>query len=75
MSESSFSDYMRLLYEKAYFDFTEMINLAVQFLEADPDEDEDAAARPAITSATTSATSSSTSTRTSTRSRSGLSGG
>ncbi|KUI44918.1 DNA helicase [Mycobacterium sp. IS-1590] len=34
--------YLRLLVEKAEFDFTEMINLAVSFLEADPDEDEDA---------------------------------
>lgn len=34
--------YLRLLVEKAQFDFTEMINLAVSFLEADPDEDEDA---------------------------------
>src|SRR3954465_13087040 len=30
--ESSFSDYMRLLYDKAYFDYTEIIHLAVQFL-------------------------------------------
>ncbi len=35
---------MRLLYEKAYFDYTEIINLAVQFLEGDEDDDEDAAA-------------------------------
>jgi DNA helicase-2/ATP-dependent DNA helicase PcrA len=41
--ESSFDDYMRLLYDKAYFDYTEMINLAVQFLEGDENEDEDAA--------------------------------
>ena len=34
---------MKLLYEKAYFDFTEIINLAVQFLEGDEDDDEDAA--------------------------------
>jgi ATP-dependent DNA helicase UvrD/PcrA len=33
--ESSFSDYMRLIYEKAYFDYTEIIHLAVQFLEGD----------------------------------------
>lgn len=32
-------DYMKLLYDNAYFDFTEMINLAVQLLEGDPDED------------------------------------
>jgi DNA helicase II / ATP-dependent DNA helicase PcrA len=38
--QSSFRDYMALLYEKAYFDYTEIINLAVQFLEGD---DEDAA--------------------------------
>jgi DNA helicase II / ATP-dependent DNA helicase PcrA len=36
---SSFNDYMRLLYEHAYFDFTEMIHLAVQFLEGDAGED------------------------------------
>ena len=41
--ESSFRDYMKLFYENAYFDFTEMINLAVQFLEGDEDDDEDAA--------------------------------
>lgn len=39
----SYMDYMRLLYENRYFDFTEMINLAVQLLEGDPDEDGDAA--------------------------------
>ncbi len=39
----SFESYMALLYEKASFDYTEMINLAVQFLEADPDADEEAA--------------------------------
>jgi len=39
---SSFEDYMKLLYGHAYFDFTEMINLAVQFLEGDADEDESA---------------------------------
>ncbi len=38
--QSSFRDYMGLIYEKAYFDYTEIINLAVQFLEGD---DEDAA--------------------------------
>ena len=32
-------DYMKLLYDNAFFDFTEMINLAVQLLEGDPDED------------------------------------
>lgn len=36
-------DYMGLLYEHRYFDFTEMINLAVQFLEGDPAEDVEAA--------------------------------
>lgn len=36
----SLDDYMRLLYSNSYFDFTEMINLAVQFLEGDPDEDD-----------------------------------
>ena len=35
-------DYMKLLYDHAYFDFTEMINLAVQLLEGDPDEDAEA---------------------------------
>lgn len=40
--ESSFGDYMKLLYEKAYFDYTEMINLAVQFLEGDESEEQDA---------------------------------
>jgi DNA helicase II / ATP-dependent DNA helicase PcrA len=39
----SFQDYMRLLYEKAQFDYTEMINLAVQLLEADASADNDAA--------------------------------
>lgn len=37
---SSFENYMQLLYGHAYFDFTEMIHLAVQFLEGDIDEDE-----------------------------------
>lgn len=32
--------YMSLLYGNAFFDFTEMINLAVQLLEGDADEDE-----------------------------------
>jgi DNA helicase-2/ATP-dependent DNA helicase PcrA len=41
--QSSFRDYMGLIYEKAYFDYTEIINLAVQFLERDEDDDEDAA--------------------------------
>lgn len=36
---TSFEDYARLLYGNAYFDFTEMINLAVQLLEADPTDD------------------------------------
>ncbi len=39
---SSFENYMKLLYGHAYFDFTEMINLAVQFLEGDADADEGA---------------------------------
>ena len=34
---------MGLIYEKAYFDYTEIINLAVQFLEGDEVGDEDAA--------------------------------
>lgn len=34
--------YMKLLYDNAYFDFTEMINLAVQLLEGDPAEDAEA---------------------------------
>jgi DNA helicase-2/ATP-dependent DNA helicase PcrA len=38
----SLAAYLKLLYAKADFDFTEMINLAVQLLEADPSE-EDAA--------------------------------
>ncbi len=42
--ESSFGNYMRMLYEKAYFDYTEMINLAVQLLEGDETSDSDAAA-------------------------------
>lgn len=41
--EASFRDYMTLLYGHANFDFTEIINLAVQLLEADPDEDGEAA--------------------------------
>lgn len=41
--KSSFRDYMTLIYEKAYFDYTEIINLAVQFIEGDEDDDEDAA--------------------------------
>ena len=39
----SYMDYMRLLYAHRYFDFTEMINLAVQLLEGDPAEDAEAA--------------------------------
>lgn len=35
----AFRSYMALLYEKASFDFTELINLAVQFLEGDADAD------------------------------------
>jgi DNA helicase-2/ATP-dependent DNA helicase PcrA len=40
----SLDSYLRLLIEKAEFDFTEMINLAVELLEVDPDEDENARA-------------------------------
>ena len=40
--EQSAVAYLSLLYKHAQFDFTELINLAVQFLEADP-SDEDAA--------------------------------
>lgn len=36
---ASFESYMQLLYGNAYFDFTEMIHLAVQFLEGDTAED------------------------------------
>ena len=36
---AAFRSYMRLIYGHASFDFTEMINLAVQLLEADPVED------------------------------------
>jgi DNA helicase-2/ATP-dependent DNA helicase PcrA len=36
-------DYMQLLYGNAYFDFTEMINLAVQLLEGHPSQDDAAA--------------------------------
>jgi DNA helicase II / ATP-dependent DNA helicase PcrA len=35
---SSFEDYARLLYSHNYFDYTEMINLAVQFLEGKPED-------------------------------------
>lgn len=38
----SLTSYLKLLYDKAEFDFTEMINLAVQLLEADPSEEDDA---------------------------------
>ena len=38
-------DYMKLLYDNAYFDFTEMINLAVQFLEGEEGEDKNAVQR------------------------------
>lgn len=37
---TSFNSYMSLLYEQAFFDYTEMINLAVQLLEANPEVDE-----------------------------------
>jgi DNA helicase-2/ATP-dependent DNA helicase PcrA len=40
----SLDSYLRLLVQKADFDFTELINLAVSFLEADPDDDDDARA-------------------------------
>lgn len=40
---SAFGDYMKLLYAHAFFDYTEMIHLAVQLLEADGSEDESAA--------------------------------
>ena len=33
------SDYRKLLHDKTYFDFTEMINLAVELLEGDADDD------------------------------------
>ncbi len=39
---NSFASYSKLLYSHAEFDFTEMINLVVQLLEADPLEEEDA---------------------------------
>jgi len=35
--------YLKLIYQKASFDYTEMISLAAQMLEGDPDVDEDAA--------------------------------
>lgn len=38
----SFEAYSKLLYAHAEFDFTEMINLVVQLLEADPSQEEDA---------------------------------
>jgi len=38
--KSSIRDYMKLIYKKAYFDYTEIINLAVQFLEGHDDDDE-----------------------------------
>ena len=38
----SFTAFMKLLYDHAEFDFTEMINLVVQYLEADPSQDDDA---------------------------------
>lgn len=36
----SYWDYMQLLYDNSYFDFTEMINLAVQLLEGAPGMDD-----------------------------------
>lgn len=42
--QASRDDYMSLLYEKAQFDYTEMINLAVQYLE-DADDEETRAVR------------------------------
>jgi DNA helicase II / ATP-dependent DNA helicase PcrA len=41
---ASFKSYVELLYRHAYFDFTEMINLAVQFLEGEVEEDSGIAA-------------------------------
>ena len=38
----SFTAYMKLIYDHAEFDFTELINLVAQYLEADPEQDEDA---------------------------------
>lgn len=38
----SLASYLKLLYDKAEFDFTEMINLVVQLLEADPFQEDDA---------------------------------
>jgi DNA helicase II / ATP-dependent DNA helicase PcrA len=35
---SSFEDYAKLIYAHNYFDYTEMINLAVQFLEGEPED-------------------------------------
>jgi len=35
---SSFEDYAKLIYAHNYFDYTEMINLAVQFLEGKPED-------------------------------------
>ena len=35
---SSFEDYAKLIYAHNYFDYTEMINLAVQFLEGRPED-------------------------------------
>jgi DNA helicase-2/ATP-dependent DNA helicase PcrA len=37
---ASLAGYLKLLYSKAEFDYTEMINLAVQLLEADPTEED-----------------------------------
>jgi len=42
--QACLNDYLQLLVAKASFDYTEMINLAVALLEADPAEDEAAAA-------------------------------
>lgn len=39
---NSFASYSKLLYAHAEFDFTELINLLVQLLEADPSQEEDA---------------------------------
>lgn len=41
---SAFGDYAKLLYQHAYFDFTEIINLAVQLLEEEDTDDTDAVA-------------------------------
>lgn len=37
---AAFAKYVQLLHGNAFFDFTEIINIAVQLLEVDPDDDE-----------------------------------